>query len=148
MKRYWDLHFKPAWQDDGATGIERTRALLKDAVHVRLMSEVPLGAFLSGGGDSSLVVGLMSQIMAQPVKTFSIGFEEEEYNELPSARLVAKHFGTDHHELVVHPELVSILPELVWAYDEPFADSSMLPTYYVSKLAREQVKVVLTAEGR
>ena len=146
-KCYWDLPFTPTCQDDEATAIERTRALLKDAVHVRLMSEVPLGAFLSGGVDSSLVVGLMSQMMSRPVKTFSIGFEEDWFNELPFARLVAKHFGTDHHELVVHPELVSILPELVWAYDEPFADSSMLPTYYVSKLAREQVKVVLTGDG-
>ena len=146
-QRYWDLPFTPTCQDDEATAIERTRALLQDAVHVRLMSEVPLGAFLSGGVDSSLVVGLMSQMMSRPVKTFSIGFEEDWFNELPFARLVAKHFGTDHHELVVHPELVSILPELVWAYDEPFADSSMLPTYYVSKLAREQVKVVLTGDG-
>lgn len=146
-KRYWDLPFTPTCQDDEATAIERTRALLKDAVQVRLMSDVPLGAFLSGGVDSSLVVGLMSQMMSQPVKTFSIGFEEDWYNELPYARLVAKHFGTDHHELVIQPDLISILPELVWAYDEPFADSSMLPTYYVSKLAREHVKVVLTGDG-
>ncbi len=111
------------------------------------MSEVPLGAFLSGGVDSSIVVGLMSQMMSQPVKTFSIGFEEDDYSELPYARQVAKHFGTDHHEFFVRPELVSVLPQLVWAYDEPFADSSMLPTYYVSKLAREHVTVVLTGDG-
>ena len=146
-KRYWELSFTPTCQDDEATAIERTRALLKEAVQVRLMSEVPLGAFLSGGVDSSVVVGLMSSMMSKPVKTFSIGFEEDGYSELPYARQVAKHFGTDHHEFFVRPELVSVLPELVWAYDEPFADSSMLPTYYVSKLAREHVTVVLTGDG-
>ncbi len=111
------------------------------------MSEVPLGAFLSGGIDSSLVVGLMSSMMSQPVKTFSIGFEEDDFSELPYARQVAKHFGTDHHEFFVRPELISVLPQLVWAYDEPFSDASMLPTYYVSKLAREHVTVVLTGDG-
>jgi len=146
-ERYWELLFGPTSQDDETTAIERTRELLRDAVQVRLMSEVPLGAFLSGGVDSSLVVGLMSSMMSQPVKTFSIGFEEAEYSELPYARQVAKHFGTDHHEFFVRPDLVSVLPQIVWAYDEPFADSSMLPTYYVSKLAREHVTVVLTGDG-
>ncbi len=146
-KRYWELPFTPTCRDDEATAIERTRALLKEAVEVRLMSEVPLGAFLSGGIDSSMVVGLMSSMMSQPVKTFSIGFEEDDFSELPYARQIAQHFGTDHHEFVVRPELVSVLPQLVWAYDEPFADASMLPTYYVSKLAREHVTVVLTGDG-
>ena len=146
-QRYWDLPFRPTCQDDEATAIQRTYELLKDAVKVRLMSEVPLGAFLSGGVDSSVVVGLMSQLMSQPVKTFSIGFEEDDYSELPYARQVAKHFGTEHHEFFVRPELISVLPQLVWAYDEPFADSSMLPTYYVSKLAREHVTVVLSGDG-
>ena len=111
------------------------------------MSEVPLGVFLSGGVDSSIVVGLMSSMMSQPVKTFSIGFEEDDYSELPYARQVAQHFGTDHQEFFVRPDLISVLPQLAWAYDEPFADSSMLPTYYVSKLAREHVTVVLTGDG-
>ncbi len=146
-KRYWDLPFIPTCQDDEVTAIEHTLALLKDAVQVRLMSEVPLGAFLSGGVDSSMVVGLMSSMMSQPVKTFSIGFEEDDYNELSYARQVAKHFGTDHHEFLVRPDLVSVLPQLIWAYDEPLADTSMLPTYYVSKLAREHVTVVLTGDG-
>ena len=146
-QRYWDLPFRPTCKDDEATAIKRTYELLKDAVKVRLMSEVPLGAFLSGGVDSSIVVGLMSQLMSQPVKTFSIGFEEDDYSELPYARQVAKHFGTEHHEFFVRPELISVLPQLVWAYDEPFADSSMLPTYYVSKLAREHVTVVLSGDG-
>src|SRR5438067_6861381 len=146
-KRYWELSFAPTCQDDEATAIERTRALLTEAVQVRLMSEVPLGAFLSGGIDSSILVGLMSSMMSQPVKTFSIGFEEDDFSELPYARQIAQHFGTDHHEFFVRPDLISILPELAWAYDEPFADSSMLPTYYVSKLAREHVTVVLTGDG-
>src|SRR5258708_8391848 len=147
VKRYWELPFRPTNQDNEATAIERIRALLKEAVQVRLMSEVPLGAFLSGGIDSSLVVGLMSQMMSQPVKTFSIGFEEDDYSELTYARQIAKRFGTDHHEFIVRPDLISVLPELVWAYDEPFADASMLPTYYVSKLAREHVTVALTGDG-
>ena len=146
-KRYWELSFTPTCQDDEATAIERTRALLKEAVQVRLMSEVPLGVFLSGGVDSSVVVGLMSQMMNRPVKTFSIGFEEDDYNELPYARQVAQHFNTDHHEFLVWPDLISVLPQLVWAYDEPFADPSMLPTYYVSRLARDHVTVVLTGDG-
>ena len=145
--RYWELPFRPTCKDDEATAIEQTRALLEDAVEVRLMSEVPLGAFLSGGIDSSIVVGLMSSMVSQPVKTFSIGFEEDDFSELPYARQIAQHFGTDHHEFFVRPELVSILPELAWAYDEPFADASMLPTYYVSKLAREHVTVALTGDG-
>lgn len=146
-KRYWELPFAPTCQDDEATAIERTRTLLQEAVRIRLMSEVPLGVFLSGGIDSSIIVALMSQILLQPVKTFSIGFEEDDYSELSYARQVAKHFGTEHHEFIVRPDLVSVLPELIWAYDEPFADSSMLPTYYVSKLARKHVTVVLTGDG-
>lgn len=146
-RRYWALPFTSTIQDDEATALERIRALLKDAVQIRLMSEVPLGAFLSGGVDSSVVVGLMSQMMSQPVKTFSIGFEEDAYSELPYARKVAQHFKTDHHEFIVKSDLVTALPQLVWAFDEPFGDSSMLPTYYVSKLAREHVTVVLTGDG-
>lgn len=146
-KSYWNLSFAPIYFDDETTATERTLILLKEAIRVRLMSEVPLGAFLSGGIDSSIVVALMSQMLSQPVKTFSIGFEEDDYSELPYARKVATHFGTDHHEFFVRPDLVSVLPQLVWAYDEPFADVSMLPTYYVSKLAREHVTVVLTGDG-
>jgi len=147
IKRYWDLPFDPTIHDDEATAVEHIRELLKDAVKVRLMSDVPLGAFLSGGIDSSIVVGYMSQLMSQPVKTFSIGFEEGDYSELPHARQVARHFGTDHHEFIVRPDLVKVLPQLVWAYDEPFGDSSALPTYYVSKLAREHVTVALSGDG-
>lgn len=147
VKRYWELPFTPTCRDDETTAIARVRTLLEEAVRIRLMSEVPLGAFLSGGVDSSLVVGLMSQMSSQPVKTFSIGFAEDDFSELAYARQVAQRFGTDHHEFVVRPDLVSVLPQLVWAFDEPFADPSMLPTYYVSKLAREHVTVVLTGDG-
>ncbi len=146
-KRYWELPFTATCHDDEETAVERTRDLLQEAVRIRLMSEVPLGAFLSGGVDSSTVVGLMSQMISQPVKTFSIGFEEDDFSELEHARRVARHFGTDHHEFIVRPDLISVLPQLAWAYDEPFADASMLPTYYVSKLAREHVTVVLTGDG-
>lgn len=146
-KRYWDLSFAPTNQDDEATALERIRSLLREAVQIRLMSEVPLGAFLSGGIDSSVVVGFMSQFMSQPVKTFSIGFEEDTYSELPYARKVAQHFHTEHHEFIVKYDLVSALPQLVWAFDEPFGDSSMLPSYYVSKMARGYVTVVLSGDG-
>lgn len=147
VQPYWELSFLPTCKDDLVTAIEHSRALIKDAVQMRLVSEVPLGAFLSGGIDSSIIVGLMSQMMSQPVKTFSVGFEEEDYSELLYARQVAQHFSTDHHEFLIRPDLVSVLPQLVWAYDEPFGDDSMLPTYYVSKLAREHVSVVLTGDG-
>jgi asparagine synthase (glutamine-hydrolysing) len=146
-QRYWELPFTPTCQDNEGTAIERTRTLLREAVQIRLMSEVPLGAFLSGGVDSSIVVGLMSSLLPRPVKTFSIGFEEDEYSELPYARQIAQHFSTDHHEFIVRPDLLTVLPEVVWAFDEPFADDSLLPTYYVSKLAREHVAVVLTGDG-
>src|SRR5438094_6762774 len=111
------------------------------------MSEVPLGAFLSGGIDSSLVVGLMSSMTSQPVKTFSIGFKEDDFSELPYARQVAAQFGTEHHEFIVEPDVIDILPSLIWACDQPFADASIIPTYYVSKLAREHVTVALSGDG-
>ena len=112
-----------------------------------MISDVPLGAFLSGGVDSSLVVAMMSRVSDSPVKTFSIGFEGGRYNELSYARVVANHFQTDHHEIIVKPDTFSILPELLRQFDEPFADSSMIPTYYVSKATREHVTVALSGDG-
>lgn len=114
---------------------------------MRLVSDVPLGAFLSGGVDSSTIVALMAREMPEPVKTFSIGFAEDSYDELKYARLVAQRFGTDHHELIITPDVCNIVDELVWHFDEPFADQSAIPTYYVSKLAREHVTVVLSGDG-
>jgi asparagine synthase (glutamine-hydrolysing) len=111
------------------------------------MSDVPLGAFLSGGVDSTTVVSLMAQESSQPVKTFSIGFEDDQYNELPYARLFAERYGTEHHEFVVKPDAAEVLPLLVKHYNEPFADSSALPTYYVSKVTRQHVTVALSGDG-
>jgi asparagine synthase (glutamine-hydrolysing) len=123
------------------------RTVLCDAVRSHLISDVPLGAFLSGGIDSSLVVGLMTETSGTRVKTFSIGFDEPAFDELEHARRVARHFGTDHHEFVVKPDGVSILDRLVSHFDEPFADSSAIPTWYVSEMARKHVTVVLSGDG-
>jgi asparagine synthase (glutamine-hydrolysing) len=112
-----------------------------------MVSDVPIGAFLSGGIDSSTVVALMSRLSEGPVKTFSIGFENEGFSELPHARLIARRFGTDHHEFVVKPDAVAILPLLVRHFGEPFADSSAVPQYYLSKLAGESVTVALSGDG-
>jgi len=151
IKRYWNLSYRQKRQVVGEAGMrdlqEEIIERLREAVRIRLMSDVPLGAFLSGGIDSSIVVALMAGLMDQPVKTFSIGFAEEEYNELPYARMVAERYHTDHHEFIVKPDAQAIFPELVWHYNEPFADSSAIPTYYVSKLARQYVTVVLTGDG-
>lgn len=147
IERYWDIQFSPDYSIPEAEWEERILAKLKEAVKLRLISDVPLGAFLSGGIDSSSVVALMSEIMSQPVKTFSIGFAEEEFNELPQARVIADLYKTDHHEHIVEPESIDILPMLVASYDEPFADSSAIPTYFVSKFAREHVTVALSGDG-
>jgi asparagine synthase (glutamine-hydrolysing) len=147
VKRYWKLSYLPkhrmSEKDLKAEIVER----LKDAVRVRLVSDVPLGAFLSGGIDSSAVVALMAGMMNEPVKTFSIGFKEEAYNEVRYARMVAGQYRTDHTEFIVEQDAVEVLPKLVWHYNEPFADSSAIPTYYVSKLAREHVTVILNGDG-
>jgi len=147
VKPYWDFEFEPAESQNEADYLEELRALLDESVRLRLISDVPLGAFLSGGIDSSTVVGLMARHMGQPVKTFSIGFHEDSYNELKYARLTAQKFGTDHHEFFVTPDICEVVDELAWHFDEPFADSSAIPTYMVSKLARDHVTVVLSGDG-
>ncbi len=123
------------------------RATLEEAVRLRFMSDVPLGAFLSGGIDSSLVCALMARQMDRPVKTFTIGFEDAPEDETVHARAVARHIGAEHHEFVVRPDAVSILPWLVWHLDEPLADPSALPTWAVSEMARQHVTVVLSGDG-
>lgn len=147
LHRYWQLDFTPRRNDDEETAARVVRELLTEAVRVRLISEVPLGAFLSGGIDSSIVVALMSQVAGDRVKTFSIGFEEQDFSEVEFARTIARRYDTDHHEFVVRMDLLDVLPRLVWAFDEPFADASMVPTYYVSKLARQFVTVALSGDG-
>ena len=147
VTEYWRPPFAPSERLPERDYIEQLRALLTESVKLRLISDVPLGAFLSGGIDSSIIVGLMSQLSSDPVKTFSIGFEEKRYDELDYARLVAKHFGTDHKEFIVRPNAVEIIPKLVWHYDEPFADSSAIPTYCVSQITREHVTVALTGDA-
>jgi asparagine synthase (glutamine-hydrolysing) len=127
---------------------ERLRELLKGAIRARLISDVPLGAFLSGGLDSTAIVACMARLQGKPVKTFAIGFADDpSYDELEYARVAARTYGCDHHELIVGPEAIQLLPKIVWHYDQPFADSSAIPTYLVSRLAREHVTVVLTGDG-
>ncbi len=146
IRQYWDARPEPMEGTEDELG-ESLYDLLKDAVRMRLMSDVPLGMFLSGGVDSSIIVCMMSEVMDRPVQTFSIGFDDPSYNELSYARVVARHFGTDHHELVIKPDVVNLVDNLVSHLDEPMADVSIFPTYLVSKLAREKVTVVLSGDG-
>jgi len=146
IKRYWDI----TYNDHELTEYEtkrNIRELLQDSVKIRLMSDVPLGVFLSGGTDSSIIVALMAQVMDQPVKTFSIGFEDSTYNELKYARIIAKKFNTEHHEFIIKPDAVKLTENLVGFLDEPLGDFSIFPTYLVSKMAREYVTVVLSGDG-
>ncbi|MEZ5306511.1 MAG: asparagine synthase (glutamine-hydrolyzing) [Pyrinomonadaceae bacterium] len=148
VSEYWNFVYEnPDEETSEGEIVGDLRELLHEAVEARLISEVPLGAFLSGGVDSSAVVGLMSRILGKPVKTFSIGFEEDTFNELKYARIAAKHFNTEHHEFIVTPDLVETVNDLVWHLDEPFSDPSLMPTYMVSKMARDHVTVVLSGDG-
>src|SRR3954470_20747568 len=147
IEQYWEPPAAETFRGSEEDAVQQLREVLRDAVRSHLMSDVPLGAFLSGGVDSSLVVGLMSELSSSRVKTFSIGFNEPAFDELEHARRVAGHFGTDHHEFVVKPDGVSILDALVSHFDEPFADSSAIPTWYVSEMARRHVTVVLSGDG-
>ncbi|HVF55397.1 MAG TPA: asparagine synthase (glutamine-hydrolyzing) [Pyrinomonadaceae bacterium] len=147
IERYWQPDFSKKLKLDEEEAGERAIEILREAVRVRLMSEVPLGAFLSGGIDSSAVVALMSEVSSEPVKTFSIGFEEQDFSELHHARRVAEHVGAEHHEFIVRPDAMEVLPTLVEHYGEPYADSSAIPTYYVSRETRRHVTVALNGDG-
>jgi asparagine synthase (glutamine-hydrolysing) len=149
IEQYWKLPLQEV--DTELTEkqyVERLRELFEDAVRARLISDVPLGAFLSGGIDSAAVVAFMTRNMNQPVKTFAIGFSDEpSFNELEYARAVAKEFRSDHREFLVSPDAIDLLPKLVWHYDQPFADSSAIPSFLVAQMTREHVKVALTGDG-
>lgn len=147
--RYWRLP-SPSTARRRGSEVELSKELLwhlRESVRLRMISDVPVGAFLSGGVDSSAVVATMAELSSTPIRTFSIGFEHEDYDERRYARSVAKRYGTQHEELVVRPDVTDILPKLVRHYDEPFADPSAIPTWYVSELASRQVKVVLNGDG-
>ena len=145
--RYWTLRYQPDWRLTETECVPRIQELIRDAVRIRLFSDVPLGAFLSGGLDSSTVVAAMAEVSGKPVETFAVGFKEESFDELHFAAIAAKRFGTNHHVLHCTPNVLSILPKLVHHYDEPFADSSAIPTYCISEAARQQTTVILSGDG-
>jgi asparagine synthase (glutamine-hydrolysing) len=146
-RRYWQPDFSKKIKISEEEAIEETTRILRESTKLRMISEVPLGAFLSGGVDSSIVVALMAQESSQPVKTFSIGFEEQDFSELKYARIVAKHVGAEYNEFIVRPNALDVLPTLVEHYGEPYADSSAIPTYYVAKETRQHVTVALNGDG-
>lgn len=146
-ERWWTLSYEPKTEFPTRETETMLRALLTQAVRSRMVADVPIGAFLSGGIDSSIVVGLMAESSAGKIRTFSVGSAEEDFNELEHARRVAARFGTEHEEIVLGPDDAIILPTLVRHYGEPFADSSAIPTFYVSQLARRHVTVALTGDG-
>ena len=148
VSRYWDLEFPGSGSDTReADYLDELDGLLKESVALRQIADVPLGAFLSGGIDSSAVAAYMVATSAQPPVTISVGFDHAAYDELGHARRVAEHLGCEFHPRTVTPDIVTLLPKLAWHFDEPFADSSAVPTYYVSKAARELVTVALSGDG-
>lgn len=148
VKQYWDLVYpsEPVNDDEDAC-LAQLQIVLREAVKIRLRSDVPLGAFLSGGVDSSAIVAFMAEQLDRPVLTCSVGFKEEHHNELPYARDVARRLGCDHREQIIQPMVKELIPRLVHFFDEPFGDSSAIPTYYVSQMARQHVTVALSGDG-
>lgn len=147
VETYWEPEFLPDEKRNEAEWLEEWETVVKESVHAHLVSDVPFGAFLSGGIDSAATTAYMVQLMDQPVKTFSIGFEEPEFNELPYARQVADQWNTEHYEEIVKPDALEILPKLVQHYGEPFGDSSAIPTYYLANFAKQYVPMVLSGDG-
>jgi len=147
IEKYWDLDYKNKRKGSLKELKAEFLHYFEDAVKIRMMSDVPLGAFLSGGIDSSATVAMMSKLSKQPVKTFSIGFDDHAYNEVVYARKIARLFHTDHHEFIVRPNATEVLPKLIWHYDEPYADPSAIPTYYLSQMTRQAVTVALNGDG-
>jgi asparagine synthase (glutamine-hydrolysing) len=147
VRQYWELNYKNNGVYPQDYYLEKLKYLLKESVAMHLVSDVPLGAFLSGGMDSSTIVALMSEIISEPVKTFSVGFDTSDFNELRYARLVAKKFNTEHYEISLKPAIIDILPKLVKHLDEPFADSSIIPTFLICEFARRKVTVCLAGDG-
>ena len=146
-ERFWKLSYTPKKKMSFSECEERIEDLISECVRIRLRSDVPLGVFLSGGVDSSTVAAFMSEATTTPIKTFTIGFQDADFSEVKFARQVAERLGTEHHEFTVKPEALKILPKLVWHYNEPYGDSSCIPTYYVSKMTRDHVTVALCGDG-
>src|SRR5277367_3782035 len=148
IEKYWDLPQYSTHQPRSEEEcLEELEHRLAEAVRIRLIADVPLGALLSGGTDSSTVVALMARANSRPVKTFSLGFRHADFNEAPYAKIVAERFGAEHHELILKPDVVETVESLTQSLEEPFGDSSMLPTYYISRLARQHVTVALSGDG-
>ena len=147
VRSYWDLNFAPCHELSEAQMMDDLLGILEESTRLRMISDVPLGAFLSGGVDSSAVVAMMAQASKEPVITNSISFSVSSYDETEYARKIARQFTTNHHEFRVEPEAMSVIEKLAWHYDEPFADSSAIPTYYVSQIARNNVTVSLSGDG-
>ncbi|MBS1921528.1 MAG: asparagine synthase (glutamine-hydrolyzing) [Bacteroidetes bacterium] len=147
IKHYWDIQFNPDFTKSEAEWEEEIRECLSESVRLHMVSDVPLGAFLSGGIDSGSVVSMMAKNSDRPIKAFTIGFKSEKVSEVEQASAIAKKYGCDHHIRIFESQSIDLLPELVSAYDEPFGDPSAIPTYYVSKLAREFVTVALSGDG-
>ncbi len=147
VRRYWNPELQPELGLQSKEVMEKLDAVIDEAVRLRMRSDVPLGAFLSGGIDSTVIVGIMQRHASTPTKTYTIGFPVGGYDESPFAREAADYLGTEHHQLEVQPNSLELIEKLVWHFDEPFADSSAIPTYYVSQMTREHVKVALTGDG-
>jgi asparagine synthase (glutamine-hydrolysing) len=147
LERYWELNYEPDTKPTVLEWQERIRAMFNESVKLRMVADVPVGAFLSGGVDSGAVVAAMSKLSTQPVKTFSIGSTSQVRNELPLAAMVAERYHTDHHPIVLEPDIVHLLPELVEQYEEPYADPSSIPTYLVARETRKDVTVALNGDG-